>query len=632
MFEFVDQAPFSSIFQDIYFSPENGLEESRHVFIEGSKLKQRWGAKDSFVIGETGFGTGLNFLATWDCWRKADSRPEILHYISIEKHPLTADQILKSHKLFPDLCDLSLEFIAQYPLQIHGFHRIWFNQHKICLTLCFMDVCAALADLDACVDCWFLDGFSPAKNPEMWSKTVFRHLARLGRVDTSIATFSAAGHVRRGLAEAGFEVGKIPGYGRKREMTTGILTTLPRVRMIESWRSAKTEVHNLETAIVVGAGIAGAQIAHKLALRGFRVKVLEQLSDVALEASGNPRCIVSPRLSGQPSLEEDFSIFGFLSAINQLNSLEMNSAGWSQCGVLSLVTNERKRKQWRSIRKRPLPSDLVQTLEVEAASEIAGVSLTQPALYFPQAGWIEPARVIRALLSHQNIEVSCGYKVEHIKRTGSDWRLQTKCPSGQIDHNSTEVLIIANGRSINELSPTALPVDLIEGQTTFAKSSDASEKLQCVLQHDGYITPSSNGVHLVGATYQKQTDQQKSESISNQVNLSTQKKHLPEFTNTIGSLNTAHCSHRVTTTTRWPLIGAVPNAAFFSATHDTNTDQSAQPFQPGLFILGAFGSRGFSTSALAAEILCSEILGDPSPVRKVSKKAVEPVRWIARIR
>lgn len=213
-------APRSKHFNDVYFSAVDGLAETNYVFLEKNNLPENWKDKEQFVICETGFGTGLNFLAAWKLWDKTTKPDQRLHFISIEKFPLSADQI-KNYlepwaNEFPDHLD---QMLNHYPILTPGFHRL--NFENITLTLIFDDANQALPRLNANVDCWFLDGFKPSENPDMWSDTVFQTMANLSQEGTSFATFTAAGFVKRGLREAGFDVKKVKGFGTKRDMLIG---------------------------------------------------------------------------------------------------------------------------------------------------------------------------------------------------------------------------------------------------------------------------------------------------------------------------------------------------------------------------------------------------------------------------
>lgn len=211
----------SDIYNDVYFSADDGLAETRHVFLDANDLLAAWPDVDHFTICETGFGTGLNFFAAWDLFEETTPASARLHFISFEKHPLSPDQIREALSIWTEEFGEKIEdFLDVYPLRLPGFHRVQVSD-RVTLTLIFDDVNMAMERLSANVDCWFLDGFRPSTNPDMWSETVFEQMARLSRVGACYATFTAAGDVRRGLSAAGFSVNKIPGFGRKREMICG---------------------------------------------------------------------------------------------------------------------------------------------------------------------------------------------------------------------------------------------------------------------------------------------------------------------------------------------------------------------------------------------------------------------------
>ena len=218
-------APRSDEFDDVYFSADDGLAETEHVFLDGNRLPRKWQEQDRFVICETGFGTGLNFLAAWTRFEETTKPHQKLDFISFEKYPLDAEEIGLHLRPWADHFTGRLSrLLALYPPRLPGFHRLQMNE-RVTLTLVFDDVQTGLPQLmlpeGVYVDAWFLDGFKPSTNPDMWSETVFTEMARLSDVGARMATFTAAGQVRRGLAEVGFDVEKVDGFGTKRDMTIG---------------------------------------------------------------------------------------------------------------------------------------------------------------------------------------------------------------------------------------------------------------------------------------------------------------------------------------------------------------------------------------------------------------------------
>lgn len=217
-------APRSERFEDIYFSKENGMEETRHVFLDGNNVPFCWESEEpgkKFVICETGFGTGLNFLMAQNAFEKIAKKGQVIDFISFERYPLSVSEIAQAHEIWPDFPRKNLtKLLSKYPVRVPGIHKMQISPY-VSLTLFFDDVNAAMRKLNADVDCWFLDGFRPATNPEMWTGEIFEQMARLSKPGATFATYTAAGFVRRGLEAVGFEVEKVPGYGRKREMLRG---------------------------------------------------------------------------------------------------------------------------------------------------------------------------------------------------------------------------------------------------------------------------------------------------------------------------------------------------------------------------------------------------------------------------
>jgi tRNA U34 5-methylaminomethyl-2-thiouridine-forming methyltransferase MnmC len=203
--------PVSTRFDDPYFSLENGLAETRHVFLAGNDLPGRF--RDGFHVAELGFGTGLNLLATLQAWRQG-GQSGVLHYTSFEAYPMTADEMRRAQAVFSELDDIARDLAPHWTdtptaITLPDLH----------FTLVTGDARQTLPVWTGQADAWFLDGFSPAKNPELWGEDLMQEVGRHTAPGGSAATYTAAGFVRRALAQAGFEVTRVPGYGRKRHMT-----------------------------------------------------------------------------------------------------------------------------------------------------------------------------------------------------------------------------------------------------------------------------------------------------------------------------------------------------------------------------------------------------------------------------
>lgn len=223
--EWRDGQPYASTFQDVYFSSDNGLLETDYVFLQGNALQSRWQILNTphFTIAETGFGTGLNFLSAIKLWLEVAPATAMLHYISTEKHPLSLQDLTSALALWPTLAEFSDHLLENYEKLLQGNQALDLFQNRVCLSLLVGDATTQLRQIHGAVDAWFLDGFSPAKNPDMWQTELFQQIVRLSAVGSTFATFTSAGHVRRNLAAAGFNTQKRAGFGKKREMLQGIL-------------------------------------------------------------------------------------------------------------------------------------------------------------------------------------------------------------------------------------------------------------------------------------------------------------------------------------------------------------------------------------------------------------------------
>ena len=281
--EFTDALPFARGHGDVYFSGE-GLSEKRAVFLVGCGLPQAWTGREHFVIGELGFGTGLNLLALWELWRAHRPSPTArLDVMSFEGLLMPRAAAERAHAAWPELAEWSEQLREKWPERSRGVQRIPLGD-GVTLTLFVDEIAASIRQARAQVDAWFLDGFAPAKNPEMWSAEVLGHVARLSAAGARAATYTVAGDVRRGLQAVGFEVAKVPGHGRKKE------------RLEARFAGVNVEREAPKRVAVIGAGIAGAWAARAFVRRGCEVTVYDQAAALGSGGSGNPLALVMPRL------------------------------------------------------------------------------------------------------------------------------------------------------------------------------------------------------------------------------------------------------------------------------------------------------------------------------------------------
>lgn len=610
--------PFAPVFEDCYFSRQDGLAESRYVFLQGNGLPQRWQGRMQFTIAETGFGTGLNFLTTWQAWQQDPHRCGRLHFISIEKHPIPKVQLQGLLSTWQELAGQASALLEHYPPLLAGFHRLRLEDGQVTLTLCFMDVQVALAELVARVDAWYLDGFAPARNPQMWGLPVLQGIARLSHANTGLATFTAASTVRERLREVGFAVEKFPGFGKKREMLVAKKVDGAGAPLLPAW-FALPSPSPYRTATVVGGGVAGCQAARSLAERGWEVTLLERHSRLATEASGNRAGVLAPKMTADGGMGEQFYRQAFVYALQQLRRLETEGLDieWKQCGALQLAHEARETARQQAIGGRGLPSDFIQILGVGQASAVAGLDLTVGASYFPQAGWLNPASLCAALVSHERITV--------------------RLLRGALAPDPETLTVIANGREADQWQQTAfLPFQPVLGQTSRASASGISARLKTVLGHEGYVTPAVAGQHIFGATFTRQVREAVLDSAADAANFQQLSQYLPTLAVALSDVGSSHAAIRMTTPDRYPLVGAVPDAAFFQQAYaglrhgNLRQVYPAAQYQSGVYIAAGFGSRGLTTSGLAGELLGALLTDEPLPVQASLYQALHPARFLVR--
>lgn len=610
--------PYAPAFADCYFSQQDGLAEARYVFLQGNAIAQRWQGKTQFTIAETGFGTGLNFLATWQAWQADAQRCESLHFISIEKHPIPRETLREVLANWAELAPFATELLAHYPPLLAGVHRLRLANGRVILTLCFMDIAAALPEIVATVDAWYLDGFAPARNPAMWQLSVLQHLARLSHTETTLATFTAASEVRRNLQAAGFTVQRRKGFGKKREMLTATLATPPSVSTLPAWFTLPEAV-TLRQATVVGGGIAGCQIARALAERGWQVTLLERHARLATEASGNRAGVLTPKMTADTGWGEIFYRQAFVFAVQQLRRLEAEGLhiDWQQCGALQLAHEPREAARQQALRERGLPNDFLQVLDASAASAVAGIPLTTGASFFPQGGWVNPASVCAALVAHERIEV--------------------RCLTQAFQPDADSITIVASGRELDQWAQTAfLPLMPVLGQTSRVAVSPVSSALKTTLGHEGYLTPAVAGQHIFGATFTRAVREVVLDTQADAVNMAQLQAFLPQLAQTFAAVNSSHAATRMTTPDRYPMVGALPDTDYFQQAYaELRHGRAGQVFpaaryQPNLYVLGGLGSRGLTTSGLCAELLAATLMGEPLPVQSSLYQAMHPARFLVR--
>jgi tRNA 5-methylaminomethyl-2-thiouridine biosynthesis bifunctional protein len=614
--EFADDGiPYSSTYGDIYHSPHGGPAQARHVFLGGNNLPQRWQGRQRFVILETGFGLGLNFLATWQAWRNDIQRSRRLHFVSIEKHPFTVADLATAQQAWPEFAELATRLQQQWPVLTPGMHRLYFEDDQVVLTLLFGDATTQLGSIDASVDAFYLDGFSPAKNPELWTPQLCRGLARMAAPAATLATWSVAGEVRAALTAAEFDLQKRPGFAGKWQMLTG---------RSRSHRPERRPLPSERRAIVIGAGIAGSATAHRLAAAGWQVTVLEQAAEPATGASSNIAGMLRPLPSADDNRLSRLTRAGFLSARALLARLP--GVRWSPCGVLHLAREaEHEAQQQRTVEQLGWPEEIVQFLDADAAGRRLGQPVKTGGWWFPGGGWVQPPSVCRAALAAfpERIDVRFSTHVERIAHDDGGWRalaadgaLLAKAP----------VLIMASGAAATRFSQFAwLPQRSARGQVSHLPTT-ATPMLDSVLFQVGYAMPEVDGLRLIGASLSYEDEESKERTSDHADNLARLRLTLPGFAAGIDPATLGgRVGFRPMSPDRLPIVGAMPLPG-----GATNRRLRDLPPQPGLWCMQGFGARGIVWSTLMADLLLSRLEGEPLPLENDLVDAVNPGRFLVR--
>ena len=614
--------PVSAAYDDIYHAAQGGPGQARHVFLAGNGLPGRWAGRERFVILENGFGTGLNFLATWAAWQADPDRPKCLHYLAVEKHPFRQEDLARLHAAWPEFAPLAARLGERWPVLTPGFHRLEFTQadgSRMVLTLMLGEAEDCLKQLRGQVDAFYLDGFDPKKNPAMWSPGLFQRLARLAANGATLATWCVARAVRDALDGAGFTTEKAPGYAGKRNMLTGRLAA---ARHQAPPAAPAPEKH----ALILGGGIAGCALAQRLAVRGWRVDLIERHGHLAGEGSGNLAGIVRPLLSRDDNIASRLNRACFLHARRAWEDLE--AVGFPSRrdlgGVLQIARDAAHEAQQRIlVTTGAYPMDYVRFLDRDAASALVGWPTAFGGWWFPQGGWASPPTLCQAMAAAAggNLNLHMGRTVACLEPADGAWHALDE--AGDILAQAP-VAILAGGAQVKTLEQAKdLPITPVRGQVSHVPAGRLPP-FQHALCCEGYLTPAVDGIHCLGASYAYDPgiELRDKEHASNLDRLG---RILPGAENalTVGELD-GRVGFRAATPDRLPLVGALPD---MDAPLPRDIRLGAMPRHPGLYGLMGLGSRGLVWATLAAEALASRLHGDPLPLEGDLMDAMDPARF-----
>jgi len=620
----VDGIPRSARFDDIYHTETGALAQSRQVFLAGCGLPGAWAHQPQWRILETGFGFGLNFLTTWQAWRADPQRPRLLHFVSIEAHPVSADDLLRAVSAYSELAELAelaQALVAQWHGLLPGFHRLSFDEGRVLLTLCVGDVQAMLRAQNFEADSIFLDGFSPDRNPVMWSPDTLKSVSRFARQGTGIATWTIARAVRDALTQCGFKVHKAKGLPPKRDRLEG--------RFDPTWTvrrrlPAAPCIDAPGRCAVIGAGLAGAAVAASLARRGWQVTVLDAADQPAAGASGAPAALLAPHVSPDDALLSRLTRAGVRATWQQLEALlgdehgndqGAQRNGWRASGVLERRTavDMRLPADWSA--DGPNESWYATSDQLRAAGLPDGIS----ALWHARAGWVRPTRLVKAWLSQPGIAFKGNSRVAMLERQDGIWTLQDA--QGHTLAQAERVVIAAGFESAT-LAP-ALPLQPVRGQLTWGRMGDTPNLPAVPINGDGHLiahVPDVDGaIWLTGATF----DRDSVDAVPNAADMDANRERLARLHPLAAqALAPAFAKRQVrswvgvrcASADRRPLVGPLDPY-----------DLSAWP---DVWLCSAMGSRGLTFAALCAELLAARWHGEPQPLPAKLAHALDTLRLV----
>lgn len=629
------EIPVSKQFGDVYFSKANGLAETRHVFLQGNDLTERLAQLQShqyFCVGETGFGTGLNILALWQLWQQCrPNNHSRLHVITVEKFPLSRDDLQRALKAWPELAHFASQLIDQYPPALPGSHRLVFAGERFSIDLWLGDAADCLPEIQTShpVDAWFMDGFAPKCNPELWQDNILKHLIRLSGPGTTFASFSVAGVVKQGLRQFGIKVTRPAGFGRKREMLKAWWPELGKNQALldpSASPKAMPELQGLETRdqqvilkptkalpkiAIIGAGIAGLSMAHALASRGYTCDLYDQEQPLA-GASGNPRALLAPKLVALTKFSGNLLNLGCLYTLRYWQQF---ATVVEKTGIVHLL-NQRAEQELdkASAYHHDILEGLVPSQAMgQPSQDDSGSAL--PSIWFKQAGLLNPHQLAQVILQNPVIQQHQA-EISQIKALNNlsqnaQWQLINSPQESLGIYDHVVICTALNSPQLCNLLPQLKP---IRGQVSWFSKPNKMPDLPLPLTYGGYIAqlnhPESEATVLLGASFIRQDNQTDLRLTDHQHNLELIKAIAPVIADSFPPINIwqGRAAIRAQSPDYLPLAGQINGHA-------------------GLWTLTGLGSKGFSFAPLCAELMCAQLLGEVWPVSASVAASVDPNRF-----
>ena len=664
--------PVADHFDDVYFSNDSGIDETQHVFVAGNDLAERWQqwCNPTFVIAETGFGTGLNFLVAMRAFNEfraanPDHPLKRLYFITTEKFPLPQQDMQRALEAFPALKNEAQALASLYPMGLEGCHRLHFDNHSTTLDLWIGDVHELLpqwhSPVNGLIDAWFLDGFAPSKNPDMWTDALFSQMARLSKTGTTFGTFTAAGIVKRGLAGVGFTIKKRNGFGRKRDMLTGVFdqdheNVQHKLRLPAGpyYRYVNGSLDKTSKVAVVGSGLAAATACLALVKRGICTTLYFDGDTLASGASGNPQGGFYPQLHSEASIASRIQAHSFLYArqaydhtVEHAKVCGLADVAHDFCGVIQLSFNDKVAERQNKLAAADVwPEALIKPVNSKEVSDIANLALPYSGLYIGLGGWLSPPQLVTAMIEEALQSGKLTLKPNHtyvsheaVETTKQQVQIRFNLDSAESEEVITaDHLILALGAgAVNASNFNSLSLRPVRGQVEAIPTQMPIEQLNTVLCHKGYMTPVFEGRHALGSTYVKNDLSTDARSDETEMNLATHEQALAN-TDIVQALQhdgKARAATRLGSPDHQPVVGALHN---FDSLKEHYTmlgvgkPLTSAPVLPSSVVstLTCLGSRGLTTAPLMAEVLVSSLCKEPLPLSNDLLNAVNTSRFMTR--
>ena len=565
-------------FDDIYFNRKEGLAETEYVFLQGSGLAQRLAQSHHVTIAETGFGTGLNYLAAIALRDKINPDCHI-DYISFEACPLTPELIEIAHRPYPELGEASANLRQNLPPRWPGYHKVIAQDGRTALHFYYGPALAMLKRCDFAADIWFLDGFNPAKNPSLWQQALFDEVYRCSASAAQLATFTAAGFVKRGLAQSGFRLEKRDGFGRKREMI---------IAHKEEGEAVSAPKTLPKTALIIGGGIAGASLAFALAKRGIDATILEKGEGLASGASGNGAAMQSARLRVHNDAAGRLSV----ACLSYAKALAEQAGVIAHHGSLTMNVRDKDQKRLDKLAQAGWPEDLFQSCDSDACQQLTGLPAIAAGDYQPASAVIVPVALTKYLAQEAKLMTSC----EVLSVTSSDQDHKVHLADGQV--LAADMVFLACGADIPKLlAHSDLPemdFQISAGQVSWWQKHESQlADVRLGVNYGGYMTPVIDGRQYFGASFNRDGQEAVTpEGHQHNIDLIPEKWQslAPDIKAAEGRL-----SYRLSTKDRMPVCGTIADR------------YGSAP----LYIICALGARGMTNAPLLAEMLVAKALGRP---------------------